>query len=265
MGEEHPLKNDGLGQLIDMMEHNIDLDRLLDLTSVALPNAAELRAPAETKLPVRIGVARDAAFCFYYQDNLDMLSDEGAELVYFSPMTDTKLPPDLQGLYLGGGYPELHAAQLCANQSMLADIAKFSASGKPVYAECGGFMYLTRSITDQNQHTYPMAGVFPFDSTMQPRLRSLGYRQAHLIRPTLLAPEGAVLHGHEFHYSTVDGTDDTPCAYVLDDNRNEGYSINNTLAGYLHLHWGKTPEVATHFIQACRQHKGKPDGTDPSD
>lgn len=113
-------------------------------------------------------------------------------------------------------------------------------------------MYLTRSITDLEGQTYPMAGVFGFGTTMQQRLRRLGYRQPKLVRNSILAPEGTLLHGHEFHYSAVEDTGDVPQAYLLDDGRSEGYTCKNTLAGYVHLHWGRTPEVASHFVQACR-------------
>jgi len=258
MGEENPLDKDGQKQLGALMEQHLNLDLLLELADQAGVPAAVAPPPLPTPvrksdgLPIRIGVARDEAFCFYYEDNLDMLSTAGAELIPFSPLHDRNLPENLHGIYLGGGYPELYAKQLSENQPMREQIHDFAHSNRPVYGECGGFMYLTRSITDLEGQTYPMAGVFAFGTTMQQRLRRLGYRQPKLVRDSILAPEGTLLHGHEFHYSAVVDTGDAPQAYLLDDGRNEGYTLKNTLAGYVHLHWGHTPEVASNFVQACR-------------
>ena len=255
MGEEHPLQGEGLEQLIGLIENHLDLDLLLQIAgqrgTTALPAAA---APLVAPGPlVRIGVARDAAFCFYYEDNLDLLREAGADLVFFSPLKDGALPPELDGLYLGGGYPELHAPTLSANKGLREQIRGFAEAGRPVYAECGGFMYLCASITDQEGACFPMAGLYPFAARMQPRLRSLGYRQPSVVQDCLLAPRGTVLHGHEFHYSTIENSESFPFAYQLADGGSEGYLRHNTLAGYIHLHWGRTPEAAARFVQACRQ------------
>ena len=257
MGEEHPLQGGGLKQLADLAESHLDLDRLLAI--------AEGRQALETKdfwpgglsvntgAPIRLAVARDAAFCFYYEDNLDLLRAAGAELVFFSPLADAALPEGASGLYLGGGYPELHARQLSGNTTMLAAIRAFAVSGRPVLAECGGFMALTRSIIDLEGQSHPMAGVFPFVARMQARLRSLGYRRPTQTRGTMLGHASTVLHGHEFHYSTIEEVDPTvTTAFLLEDGRTEGYVRHNTLAGYLHLHWGRTPEAAAAFVNACR-------------
>ncbi|MCL1979500.1 MAG: cobyrinate a,c-diamide synthase, partial [Proteobacteria bacterium] len=205
--------------------------------------------------PVRIGLARDAAFCFYYEDNLDLLRAAGAELVPFSPLADSGLPPELDGLYLGGGYPELHGRRLSDNRAMLDQVRDFAESGRPVYGECGGFMYLCGSITDLNNQKFPLAGVYPFAARMQTRLRSLGYRQPKIVRDCLLGPAGTVLHGHEFHYSTIEtGIDPVPAAYELEAGRPDGFLAQPaTLAGYVHLHWGRTPEVAARLVAACRR------------
>jgi cobyrinic acid a,c-diamide synthase len=255
MGEEHPLAGEGLTQLAELVERHLDLDLLLQLAKEREPVAAAPVPPATGADPgrVRIGVARDAAFCFYYEDNFDLLRTAGAELVFFSPLEDRALPPQLHGLYLGGGYPELHARQLSANRLMTGQILDFAEAGRPIYAECGGFMYLTRAITDLEGREFPMVGVYPFQARMQPRLRRLGYRQPVLLRDTFLGPAGTVLHGHEFHYSTVD--DRHPAietVFRLDDGRPEGYRHHHTLAGYVHLHWGRTPEAASRFVLACR-------------
>jgi cobyrinic acid a,c-diamide synthase len=253
MGEEGPLTGEGLERLACLAEDHLDLDRLLALAADRQPVIAS--APAEATLghgPVRIGVGRDAAFCFYYEDNLDLLRVAGAELVFFSPLIDRELPPGLGGLYLGGGYPELHAARLAANTTMRAAIHAFADSGRPVLAECGGFMYLTRSLVDLEGKEHPMVGIYPCRARMQGRLASLGYRQPTLTRDTWLASAGTVLAGHEFHYSVLEGGPAATAVFRLDDGRAEGYLHRNTLAGYVHLHWGRTPEVAVRFVQACR-------------
>lgn len=259
MGEEHPLGGQGLERLIDLIETHLDLDLLLGIAA-ARPEGSdpggEVAWPVAAGERVRIGVARDAAFCFYYEDNLDLLRAAGAELVLFSPLTDQHLPPDLAGLYLGGGYPELHARALSDNRVMREQIRAMAEGGRPVYGECGGFMYLCRSITDLEGNEFPMVGLYPFAARMQTRLRSLGYRRPQVVADCLLAPAGTVLHGHEFHYSTLDdGQKSVEAAYRLDDGRPEGYIHGNTLAGYVHLHWGRTPEAAARFVEACRQVK----------
>ncbi|MGD9947064.1 MAG: cobyrinate a,c-diamide synthase [Desulfobulbus sp.] len=254
MGEEHPLRGEGLAQLISLIENHLDLDQLVGIASQRKGGAKISSAPlVERGTAVRIGVARDAAFCFYYEDNLDLLKEAGAELVFFSPLNEAELPPELDGLYLGGGYPELYAPALSDNSGLREQIRRFAAGGRPVYAECGGFMYLCRSITDQAGARFPMVGFYPFTARMQPRLRSLGYRQPRVEQDCLLAARGTVLHGHEFHYSTIEDAAAFPAAYRLADGRSEGYIHDHTLAGYIHLHWGRTPEAAARFVQACRQ------------
>nr|WP_320011141.1 cobyrinate a,c-diamide synthase [uncultured Desulfobulbus sp.] len=256
MGEEHPLKGEGLEELVSLIEGHLDLERMLGIARQrpTTMESAPIAPLVEAGAPVRIGVARDAAFCFYYEDNLDLLRDAGAELIFFSPLEDAGLPTNLQGLYLGGGYPELHAATISHNQRLRTEILAFAQAGHPVYAECGGFMYLCQAITDQEGVQFPMVGLYPFSARMQPRLRSLGYRQPMVETDCLLAPRGTVLHGHEFHYSTIEEGAPPPVAYHLADGRGEGFLVNNTLAGYIHLHWGRTPQAAARFAQACRQH-----------
>jgi len=256
MGGEVDLNQE---RLIKLMEQHLDLDRLQELAcrspqpATLIPEPARLRDP-EPANKVRLGLAWDEAFCFYYQDNLDMLTEAGAELVIFSPLHDQNLPENLDGLYLGGGYPELHAAALSGNASLRTDIQRFSASGRPVYGECGGFMYLTRSITDTDGREYPMVGVYPVQSRMQKRLRRLGYRQVEMQMDTVLGGLGSHCYGHEFHYSEIDQMPpEIERGYILDDGRAEGYLVHNTLAGYVHLHWGRTPEAARHFVRMCRE------------
>ncbi|WP_417915705.1 cobyrinate a,c-diamide synthase [Candidatus Electronema sp. JC] len=238
-------------QLVSLIEQHLDLDRLIQLAGEAQVPAAPPAAPLEPVVgTVRLGVARDEAFCFYYQDNLDLLTAAGAELVFFSPLHDKALPERLDGLYIGGGYPELHAAQLAANQPMREQVLAFSRAGRPVYAECGGFMYLCEALADSEGGRHDMAGVFPVTARMGQRLRRLGYRTAELRGDCLLGPAGSVLHGHEFHWSDIDPMpEQVRRVYALDDGRAEGYLLNRTLAGYVHLHWGGSPEAARWFVR----------------
>ncbi len=248
-------------RLVELMEHNLDLNRFQELAGSTVSSEAINPAlePSEPKPAdaVRLGVAWDESFCFYYQDNLDMLKEAGAEIVIFSPLHDATLPENLDGLYLGGGYPELHAAALSNNVSMREAVRAFSLSGRPVYAECGGFMFLTGSITDTEGREHAMAGVYPAASRMQKRLRRLGYRQVEMRSETLLGSTGSFCYGHEFHYSEIDEMPaEIERGYILDDGRAEGYLVNNTLAGYVHLHWGRTPDAARYFVEmmgGCRK------------
>lgn len=269
MGSEMPLTLDQLDALATAVAEHIDLDALQRLAAIDRPtsttnslppcppgggsgwgNSIDTTARAHR---LRIGVARDQAFCFYYQDNLDLLHAQGAELVEFSPLHDARLPPQLSGLYLGGGYPELQGKALSANQGMLAAIRAWSAAGRPLYAECGGFIYLCQGIVDGSGEFWPLAGVFPCRARMGQRLARLGYREATITEPCLFGESGQ-LFGHEFHYSDID---EMPASvrrvYHLQDGRHEGYQINNTLGGYLHLHFGQSPGAIRHFLDLCQQ------------
>ena len=210
---------------------------------------------------MRLGVARDRAFCFYYPENLELLAKFGAELVFFSPLEDRELPAGLDGIYLGGGYPELYAGQLAANETLKQALKAGAAGGLPIYAECGGLMYLAREILDLEGRAHPMAGVFPFTVRMLPRLKALGYREVTLAADSLLGPAGTTARGHEFHYSEIVGEPiGVPRLYRLTPRRggaavNEGYSANHVLASYVHLHFGSNPEVARHLVANCRAYK----------
>jgi cobyrinic acid a,c-diamide synthase len=150
-----------------------------------------------------VAVASDKAFCFYYEDNLDMLADQGARIVRFSPLDDTEIP-DAHAMYFGGGYPELHAEKLSKNASFLESLLRAARAGMPMYAECGGLMYLSRGIRDFQGRVFPMAGILPFGTVMRNKRSRLGYREVTLKRDCIIGPRGAVLRGHEFHYSDIE-------------------------------------------------------------
>jgi cobyrinic acid a,c-diamide synthase len=246
------------------MEKSIDLDSLLNqLPEIPLTAQSHRTQPARSEKRVRIGVARDNAFCFYYADNLELLANQGAELVYFSPMADRNLPDDIDGLYIGGGYPELFAEKLAENAALGHRIKEKSADNMPIYAECGGFMYLCKELVDLNHKRYQMTGCFPLATKMFTRLKALGYREITLSRNTIIGNAGLTIRGHEFHYSEiVNLSEDIPTVYSITDRAGmdkapEGYFINQTLGSYNHLHFGSQPDAAGCFVENCLAYRHK--------
>jgi cobyrinic acid a,c-diamide synthase len=186
------------------------------------------------------------------------LAAAGAELVPFSPLADPDLPKNLKGLYIGGGYPELFAETLAENRGLTAQIRAMGRAGAPIYGECGGLMYLGRSIKDLEGRRWEMTGLLPLDTAMLPRLKALGYREVRLTGDALLGPAGARIRGHEFHYSEITASDSMKRVYEATDRAGnveavQGYMQDNILAGYVHLHFGSRPEAAERFVDACRK------------
>ena len=256
--EDHPFGEDSIDRLAEHVEENIDLDTLLnDLPEVGLPEKFHRLETIRNEKKVRIAVARDNAFCFYYADNFDLLEHQGAELIFFSPMADGDLPHDIDGLYLGGGYPELYAGELTKNAALGNRIKEKSVDGMPIYGECGGFMYLCEELVDLNNKKYRMTGCFPFTTRMSTRLRALGYREVTLTRDTVIGNSGMKIRGHEFHYSELlNFSGDIPTAYAISDRSGmdkapEGYVIRQTLGSYNHLHFGSQPGVTRCFVDNC--------------
>lgn len=253
--EEHPLSAGHRDAMADWIESAVDIPAFLSLLPELYPGLPRV-AP---KVPVRarIGVARDAAFCFYYADNLRLLEEAGAELCFFSPLEDDDLPEDVNGLYFGGGYPEVHAEALADNESMRRAVFSFSESGKPVYAECGGFMYLMQGLRTGAGTLLPMCGCFAMECRMDVRFRALGYREITTMAPSILGAPWTVARGHEFHYSHIAEEDPEALAiYKLRDRRDwrpqsEGFVRRNTLGSYVHLHFASNPALATAFVDAC--------------
>ena len=202
----------------------------------------------------RIGIAKDKAFFFLYQQHLDMLEEYGAQLVFFSPLEDKHLP-DVQGLYIPGGYPELHSKKLSANTSMLDDIRCF-AHEHPIYAECGGLMYMMEKIETVVGEHYPMVGILEGKALMKKTRQALGYVEVETQKATLLGSEGTRFRGHQFRYFHVETSCDTD-AYRARRPRGEqafreGFTKGNVLASYIHAHWASNPSIARSFVMACR-------------
>lgn len=251
-------------RLADLVEEHLDLDRLLAcLPAVKIPEIVswQSRQSWASQPPVRLAVAQDQAFCFYYQENLEYLEQAGAELVYFSPLQSRKLPPGVAGLYLGGGYPEVFARDLAENETLRLEIRHQAAAGLPIYAECGGLMFLSQGLTTSDGQHYPMVGVLPCEVRMLPRFKALGYREVRLAQDCLLGPAGLTLRGHEFHYSEITTvTTDSPPAYRVTPRQpgeatTEGFWRPNVLASYIHLHFGSNPAAAQYFVACCRRYQ----------
>ena len=266
--DDHPLDAVQLDRLVGMIEEHLDVDRLIQAMH-AIPGRAPEK-PFESaggESGPRIGIARDRAFCFYYPENLEMLAAGGARLINFSPLKDPLPPEGLDGLYLGGGYPEMAAGALAANQSMRRAIRALSDGGMPIYAECGGFMYLCRRLVDAEGRAHDMADCFPYTTRMLPRRKALGYREIELVADTIIGPSGFRARGHEFHYSEIDadGIDaGTEMVYKVASRGGEtmpaeGYRRRETLGSYIHLHFGSNPGLAREFIRRCRRYQSKKD------
>jgi cobyrinic acid a,c-diamide synthase len=254
-----------LEKLADWVEAGLELDQLYGLTEVPYsqppPNLeGEVRYKSDwhTRARIKVGVARDRAFCFYYQDNLELLERCGAELVYWSPISEP-VPKGLRGLYFGGGYPEMNAEALAANESARGAVRRFIDAGGAVYAECGGLMYLTQAIVDTGGAEFPMAGAFPTKCRMQDRLGALGYVEVEGIGSHQMLKAGERARGHQFRYSTIDAMPEAiRRAYYMRPASSrkaagpEGYVFNHCLASYVHLHFLSNPAIASQWLECCR-------------
>lgn len=244
-------------QLVDQVEMTVSVDQLLSVARLVPPlpvRQSDLFPTTPHPVRVRIGVALDRAFTFYYQDNLDLLRAWGAELVPFSPLDDAHLPEDLDGLYIGGGFPELFAAELAGNHSMVRSIRQAAEARLPLYAECGGLMYLSEGIVDFDGQRHPMAGIVPVWSAMTHRRLTMGYRTATAKTDSLLLRKGETVRGHEFHWSELTSpisASHSAYQFAETSGRLEGYVHGRILASYLHLHFAHHPELARRFISAC--------------
>ena len=238
-----------LRQLAEAAEKTLELDALLEIAHNA--PVLDFTPPVlpEKGAPVRIGVARDRAFCFYYEDSLDLLRQLGAELVPFSPLADERLPDSVQGLYLGGGYPELYAAQLAENRTLRGQLREAVHAGMPCIAECGGFMYLTQAIAGR-----AMVGALPGDCFDTGKLTRFGYITATAREDNLLCRAGEQVPMHEFHHW------DTPQpggAFLAEKPSGKqwrcAYATDTLYAGFPHFHFYAKPVMAQRFLAACRK------------
>jgi len=266
--EDNPLSTGFIDRLAEMAEGCLNLDGLAVLGFVSAQPADSARLVSVDRLVsddrlvsgveplTRIAVARDRAFCFCYPDNLRLLREAGAETVFFSPLDDCGLPPDIAGIYLPGGYPELHAERLSANVAMRDAIMSAIRADMPVYAECGGLIYLSEGLEDAGD----FVGAFPARARMLPKRKALGYRQVETGADSLIGPAGTCARGHEFHYSELGALPDSIDRHyrVTRQGRElavEGYRYRNCLASYIHLHFGSNPAIAPAIVDACKAYR----------
>jgi cobyrinic acid a,c-diamide synthase len=268
---EGPLTSEFRARLADTIERHLDLDQLLALTrpfrARAVPaqsglggrqGGASRQASDDRRkggeAPLRVAVARDVAFQFYYPENLALLEAAGAALTFWSPLSES--PPAADGFYFGGGYPELHARRLADNTEALKAVRELAERGTPIYAECGGLMYLAEALEDLDGVAHPMVGLLPATVRMQPRRLTIGYREVRFAADNPLGVAGTVARGHEFHYSTLDPVPErVPRVWSLEgrhgDARAEGYLIHRALMSYVHLHFASNPDLPRAFVALC--------------
>jgi cobyrinic acid a,c-diamide synthase len=262
--DELPELRSVMARLADLGQQGFDWEQLMpwlgvDLTTPQVPAEPPPSPQFWGNRKPRIAIARDAAFNFYYADNLELLETLGAELVYWSPLHDRTVPDNIQGLYFGGGFPEMFVAQLSDNKPVIQTIQRLIHAGIPTYAECGGLMYLSQAITDFEGNHYPMVGTLPTTAIMGNRL-TLGYRSAIAQVATPIVQPGQFLRGHEFHRSTLAIAPPNPLFQLHRSTQIngapptgeplwEGWHRPNLHASYLHLHWGGTPELPLRWLQ----------------
>lgn len=239
----------------ELIAENLDLDMIIEILEnsdnpISHEETTPIWSPTKTRQKTHIGVPFDEAFNFYYRENLEALQANGAEITYFSPIHDDELP-DVDALYLGGGYPEIFKKELSENTSMLKSVKQFSEDNHPIYAECGGLMYLTHSIDKM-----PMVDVFKYDSTLTKHVQGLSYTIAEVKKENPILPVNTQYHGHEFHYSKVHYTGNNKDDFAFKMKRGvgitgeyDGLLKNNTVASYIHTHTASVPEFAYNFTQ----------------
>ncbi|KRF67367.1 cobyrinic acid a,c-diamide synthase [Bacillus sp. Soil768D1] len=246
-------------KLAHLVMETIDIEQLYLLAKTSTISSGNSGIfQSSSKKDVCIAVAKDAAFNFYYQENLELLEAKGANIKYFSPLKGDEVPLDADGLYLGGGFPEEFADELSRNEIAIKSIRNAIAKGLPTLAECGGFMFLSKSIETTSGEKYPMAGLIPGRIKMQKKLAALGYREITGTESNFLIKDCDQAKGHEFHYSTFEPDNVLPYAYVAKGrfgSKKEGCIIGNLVAGYTHFHFASNPKLVENWINACLKQK----------
>lgn len=249
--------------MTEAVEEGVDIEKIVSLArayEICPEPALNIFPKKASECKVRVGVFRDEAFNFYYQDSLDLLQMLGGEIVECSPLRNSSLPADLHGLYIGGGFPEMFLKELSQNQAFKNDLKRAAGSGMPIYAECGGLMYISSSITDFEGKEYQVAGVLPGRCKMGKKRAALGYVTATALADSILCSRGVNLRGHEFHYSVFESSQKYTYAYELtrwgeESRRLDGVAVGNILASYAHLHFAGCPEAAVKFLLTCEKFK----------
>ncbi len=266
-GERESVTKAFILEAAEIIKQYVDMEKIFAIAKSAPENGIQSLLTLETQrqeslesVKTRIAVARDEAFCFYYEDNFDLLRDCGAEVVFFSPLHDAHLPQNISGIYLGGGYPELYAEQIASNESIRAEIKSAIESGIPTYAECGGLMSLAEYFMDADGVQRPMIGLLAGFTRLTGKLK-MGYREVSAREGNFLLAKDETARGHEFHYSEwIRPTSDPDFAYLIQpraggEAKPEGFARKNLLASYVHLHFASNPNLARNFVRACEEWK----------
>jgi len=260
---EIPELEEKLDTLASLVSESVDLDGLMQIAQSAPPVLWAEELQNTSPITVRIGYALDEAFNFYYADNLDLLKTYGAELVPFSPIHDGSLPENLSALYFGGGFPEMFASELAFNGGMLKELREAAQSGMPIFAECGGFMYLMDAIRDFEGNRHEMCGILPGTAVMTQKLQRFGYVSAIVSEDSVFGPAGTELRGHEFHRSVRELPETVGIrrsAYALaranapETRWHCGENTGNILAAYAHVHFHSNPESAKSFVDSAKSY-----------
>ena len=243
---------DVLQKICAAVENQVDVDALINLARNAKPLENFPLRITNSALRIKLAVARDAAFNFYYDASLRVLEQFGAQIIFFSPLEDEILP-DVDGLIIGGGFPEMFAAQLERNKKIRNEIFRAAKNGLPIFAECGGFMYLMNRLVDFDGRAFEMCGVLDGTATMTRKLQRVGYVSAELSANCVLGSRGEKFFAHEFHYSTTDVAENIFACKRLrtGENFTAGVAVENVVASYLHVHFAGCPHVAKNFVEAC--------------
>ena len=256
---------DNLDEILSLLgetaEECIDLDLLLEIGEKAEPLTAVKRPEVPAEKRAKIAVAWDKAFCFYYKENLEILEQLGAELCYFSPVNDVQLPEGSDGIYLGGGYPETYRKELAENLSMKESICEAAKAGKPIIAECGGFMYLHDTLAIDDKHTYPMVGVIPGKAFPTAKLQRFGYVRLYAKENNLLCNKNEELLAHEFHYWDSENCGSGFKAVKESSGKQWDcvHAKENMYAGFPHLYFYANLSAALRFVEACHKYGGNND------
>lgn len=255
---EHPAREEAIELAREAIESHIDLEAALEIARTAPSHSLPDRPSPAPGAEVKVGVFRDEAFSFYYPENLEALEAAGAELSFISPIQDSELP-DVDALYIGGGFPEVHVDRLAGNPKMLEAVRAAAAAGTPIYAECGGLMYLSRELIVEGT-ARPMAGALDLVIEQTPRPQGHGYVEAEVDRANPFFEAGTTLRGHEFHYSRViEGEPETALALQRGHGvgeRRDGVVRGNVWASYMHIHASGTPSWAGKFTSLARSRGG---------
>lgn len=261
LGLVSPGEREGIQEKLELVaqtaKDSLDIEGLLALGRSSAP-LEYTNIEVRQQVDLTLAVARDKAFCFYYEDNLDLLRRLGAKIEFFSPLTDTQLPPDACGLLLGGGYPEEHVATLSTNTALLLAVKKALQNGLPTLAECGGYAYLCRSLQTLGGQSYPLANVIDAEVRMTPSLKRFGYVTLTAEQDTFLCKKGSQYHAHEFHYSDSTNNGNSFTAVKASGAHWQCmHTSGNVFAGYPHLHFWGNIALAQAFLANCAAYQEK--------